>query len=152
MLERIMQIDADRFQAEVLDADAAIVDFYSTECPPCENLAGKFGPLSELYGEDVKFVKIFRQGNRDLAKALDVSGSPTLLFFSKGMAVGQRLTGGIRRGDIMRNLDALLPPGRSTEIRKKIIPKTTKTDVVVLGGGPAGLTATQPVEAVPYIT
>jgi thioredoxin reductase (NADPH) len=141
MSERIIEIEADRFETEVLGAELAVVDFYSTECPPCENLATKFEPLSEIYGEDVKFVKIFRQGNRELARSLDVGGSPTLLFFSKGKAAGERLTGGIRRSDIMRNLDALLSPGRARELRAKIAPAETKTDVAILGGGPAGLTA-----------
>ena len=44
-----------------------VVDFYSTECPPCEALAPKYEALAELYGDDVKFVKIFRQSNRELA-------------------------------------------------------------------------------------
>ena len=141
MPERIIEIGADRFERETLNADVAVVDFYSTECPPCENLATKFEPLSEIYGDDVKFVKIFRQENRGLAESLDVSGSPTLLFFRKGQVVGQKLTGGIRRSDIMKNLDALLSPERAKELRDKIRPKETRTDVVILGGGPAGLTA-----------
>jgi thioredoxin reductase (NADPH) len=137
----IAEIGANQFREQVLAEDCAIVDFYSTECPPCENLATKFEPLSELYGQKVKFIKIFRQENRDLAKSLDVTGSPTLLFFKGGKRVGDKLSGAITRSSIIKNLDAMLPPEEVRKIRSKILPKTTETEVLVLGGGPAGLTA-----------
>jgi len=141
MSEHVMEINADRFDEVVLGSTLAVVDFYSTECPPCEDLATKFEPLSRIYGEDVRFVKIFRQGNRELAKELDVSGSPTLLFFKDGKRVGPKLAGGIRRSEIMKNLDEHLIPSRVKELHGRIETKETETDVVILGGGPAGLTA-----------
>lgn len=113
MSENIIEINADRFDEVVLGSTLAIVDFYSSECPPCE----------------------------DLAKNLDVSGSPTLLFFKDRKRVGPKLAGGIRRSEIMKNLDEHLSPERVKEQHGKIEPKNTVTDVVILGGGPAGLTA-----------
>jgi thioredoxin reductase (NADPH) len=141
MAGKIKEINADQFQTEVLDKKLAVVDFYSTECPPCEALASKYETLSEIYGDDIAFVKIFRQGNRELSQELDVTGSPTLLFYKDGKQVGDKLSGGILRSDIMRNLDTLLPEEKVKEIHSKIKPIETETDVVVLGGGPAGLTA-----------
>ena len=61
------EINASDFQKEVLEGGRVVVDFYSTECPPCEALAPKFEAMAELYGEKIKFLKIFRQGNRELA-------------------------------------------------------------------------------------
>jgi len=141
MAEKIKEITASDYQKEVLDKDVAVVDFYSTECPPCEALAPKFEGLSELYGDDVPFVKVFRQGNRGLAESLDVTGSPTVLFYHKGTLVGDRLTGGIRRADLMKNLAMLIPEERAAKIQASVKPVVTETDVVILGGGPAGLTA-----------
>lgn len=141
MSEKIMEIETAQFKQEVLGARLAVVDFYSTECPPCEDLATKFEPLSQIYGNDVKFIKIYRQGNRDLAKSLDVSGSPTLLFFKDGQQVGPKLSGGIRRSAIMDTLDAHLPAERVQLLHQEIRPRETITDVAILGGGPAGLTA-----------
>ena len=46
------------FEQEVLKGGKIAIDFYSTECPPCEALAPKFEELSELYGEEIKFFKI----------------------------------------------------------------------------------------------
>lgn len=141
MTEFVKEITAADFQKEVLDAPRAIVDFYSTECPPCEALASKYDALSEIYGEYVPFIKIFRQGNRELATELDVTGSPTVLFYEKGKIVGEKLTGGVKRSDLMKNIEALLSEKEIESARKKIVPVETETDVVILGGGPAGLTA-----------
>ena len=107
MHEQIRYISTVDFEKEVLQAKAVVLDFYSTECPPCEALAKKFEPLSEIYAKEVTFLKIFRQENRDLAQKLAVSSSPTLLFFQNGKQVGERLTGGIRRSEIVRNLELL---------------------------------------------
>ena len=81
------EINAADFQQEVLSDTKVVVDFYSTECPPCEALAPKFDAMAELYGKKIKFVKIFRQGNRELATELGVSSSPTLLFFENGKQI-----------------------------------------------------------------
>jgi len=105
MAGKIKEISAQDFKSEVLEAKCAVVDFYSTECPPCEALASKYESLSLIYGDDGKFIKIFRQGNRALAEELEVSGSPTVLFYQQGKLMDQRLAGGIRRADLMKNLD-----------------------------------------------
>ncbi len=135
------EINSSEFEKEVLQSGIVILDFYSTECPPCEALASKFEDLSHLYGEDIKFLKIFRQGNRELADKLGVKSSPTLLFFSNGKEVASRLTGGIKRSEIIRNLDSMLPAERVKEIKSRIKPSVSEFDVIILGGGPGGLTA-----------
>lgn len=135
------EISAEEFAGEVLQGGKVVLDFYSTECPPCEALATKFHDLSELYGHDVKFIKIFRQGNRQLAEQLGVKSSPTLLFFENGKETGERLTGGIKRTDIIRNLEKMITAERVSEIRKMIKPSISEYDVIVLGAGPGGLTA-----------
>ena len=141
MAGKIREISQKEYQQTVLQDDRAVLDFYSTECPPCEALAAKYGPLSELYGDDIQFYKIFRQENRELAEKLGVTGSPTVLFYENGNVTGDKLTGAVRRSELMNNLDALLTEERAAAVRNSIQPVTTKTDVIILGGGPAGLTA-----------
>jgi thioredoxin reductase (NADPH) len=135
------EINSSEFEREVLQSGKVILDFYSTECPPCEALASKFEELSLLYGKDIKFLKIFRQQNRDLAEKLFVKSSPSLLFFNNGKEVADRLTGGIKRSDIIHNLDSMLPAGRVTQIKSLIKPTVSEYDVIILGAGPGGLTA-----------
>jgi len=141
MSEKVFYINANQYQKEVLEGGRVVLDFYSTECPPCEALATKFESLSNIYGDDIKFIKIFRQENRELAETLEVRSSPTLIFFNNGQIVGDRLQGGIRRSDIVKNLDAMLKPERVQELKKRIHPVTTSCDLLILGAGPAGLTA-----------
>ena len=92
MNKHILHIDADAFPETVLNSDKpVIVDFYSDECPPCEVLAPIFDKMADKYGAHIKFVKIFRQANKEFAKSIQVTGSPTVLFYHKGQEIGSRL-------------------------------------------------------------
>lgn len=135
------EITANEFENEVLNGGKVVVDFYSSECPPCEALAPKFESLQALYGTDIKFLKVFRQKNRSLADQLEVKSSPTLLFFDNGKEFGSRLTGGIKRSDIIHQLDGMLPAERVKVIKSKIKPFSSEFDVIIIGAGPGGLTA-----------
>lgn len=135
------EIESADFESQVLQAGKVVLDFYSTECPPCEALAPKFDSLAEIYGKDIKFMKVYRQKNRDLSEKLGVFGSPTLIFFDGGKETGIRLTGGIKRSDIMFNLNAMLAPERVTELKSNLKPFTSEYDVAIIGSGPGGLTA-----------
>lgn len=140
--EKIREITANEYEQEVIKSDRpVVVDFYSTECAPCEAVAPKFEGLAELYGDHVKFLKMFRQGNRELSEQLNVRSSPTLMFFKGGQEVDERLIGAIRRSAIASSLDKLV----SADVRRRVTATqrvtTTEVDLLILGGGPAGLTA-----------
>lgn len=135
------EINANEFEQEVLNGGKVVLDFYSTECPPCEALAPKFEGLSNLYGKDIKFVKIFRQQNRELAEKLGVKSSPTLLFFDQGKELANRFSGGVKRSDIIQTLDSMLPDDRVKEIKAQLKPAVSEYDVIILGAGPGGLTS-----------
>ncbi|MEI8271618.1 MAG: FAD-dependent oxidoreductase [Paludibacter sp.] len=135
------EINAVDFEKEVLNGGKVVIDFYSTECAPCEALAPKFDAMAELYGEKIKFLKIFRQGNRELATELGVSSSPTLLFFENGKQVSGSINGGIKKSEIRERLDAMLTSEEITAIKANQKPIVSEYDVAILGGGPAGLTA-----------
>jgi thioredoxin reductase (NADPH) len=135
------EINAVDFEKEVLNGGKVVVDFYSTECPPCEALAPKFDAMAELYGEKIKFVKVYRQGNRELATELGVSSSPTLLFFENGKQVIDSISGGIKKSEIIERLDSMLTSEEITAIKANQKPIVSEYDVAILGGGPAGLTA-----------
>jgi thioredoxin reductase (NADPH) len=141
MSDLAREITAAQFSEVLASKKPVVVDFYSNECPPCEALAPKFEAAAAQYGHDVEFVKVFRQQNRELANELGVKGSPTLVFFDQGKEVGQRLTGGVKRSALTRELDALLPPARAQELHAQARPVETQADVVILGAGPAGITA-----------
>ncbi len=135
------EITSSEFDQEVLAGGKVVLDFYSTECPPCEAVAPKFEGLAALYGKDISFVKMFRQQNKPLAERLGVRSSPTLLFFDNGVQSPVTLTGGIKRSDIIHQLDNMLSKERVQEIKKEIKPTVSEFDVLILGAGPGGLTA-----------
>lgn len=135
------EISSADFEKEVVNGGKVVIDFYSTECPPCEALAPKFEAVSKHFDEEVKFFKIFRQENRDLAEKLGVNGSPTVLYFEDGKEVGVRLSGGIRRYELFEGMKALVGKDKVDNIKKNIKPETSNYDVAILGGGPGGLTA-----------
>ncbi|HON52700.1 MAG TPA: FAD-dependent oxidoreductase [Bacteroidales bacterium] len=135
------EITAAEFDQLVLQGNKVVVDFYSTECPPCEALAPKFENMAELYGEHITFVKVYRQGNRELAEQLGVKSSPTVLFFDKGKQVADMISGGIKKSELVERLDAMLPQETVANIKSKITKHTTYCDALIIGGGPAGLAA-----------
>ena len=135
------EITANEFDQEVLKGEKVVVDFYSTECPPCEALFPKYEAVAELYGHKIKFLKIYRQGNRELATQLGVSSSPTLLFFENGKQILDTISGGIKKSEITARLNQMLTENEIAEIQKKQQRSVSEYDVAILGGGPAGLTA-----------
>lgn len=135
------EINTSEFEREVLMGDKVVLDFFSTECPPCEALASKFEYLAGIYGDDIKFLKMYRQGNRELAEKLGVKSSPTLLFFENGKEVAGRLSGGVKKSEIISRLDNMLSKDRMQQLKAKIKPSVSEYDVIILGAGPGGLTA-----------
>jgi thiol-disulfide isomerase/thioredoxin len=108
--EHVKEIGQQDYEREVLAASGPVVlDFFSTECPPCEALAPKYSAVAEAFAGRARFLKIFRQGNRELAVRLGVTGSPTVLFFRDGKEVGQRMTGeDIKRTALKAQVEAML--------------------------------------------
>ncbi|HBH47087.1 MAG TPA: thioredoxin-disulfide reductase, partial [Bacteroidales bacterium] len=136
------EITSAEFEKEVLHGGKVALDFYSDECPPCEALAPKFDSVANLFEkEGVKFIKIFRQKNRDLAEKLGVKGSPTVLFFEDGKEVGVRLAGGIKRQELFEGMKFLVGKEKVDQVKSSIKPEVSEYDVAILGGGPGGLTA-----------
>lgn len=141
MSHAVREITAAEFPAVLASKKPVVVDFYSSECPPCEALAPKYEAVAGLFHEDVEFVKIFRQQNRELATELGVKGSPTVLFFKDGHEVGKRLTSAIKRSELLHGLEELEPKARFEEIVSHAQQTETDADVLILGAGPAGVTA-----------
>ena len=124
----------------IADESFVVVDFYSEECPPCEKLAPIFERLARQYSS-IAFVKVFRQRFRELAMSYSVSGSPTLLFFYRGVLQQDRLSGDIGELTFKAKLDAMLL--KENLSRKPSLPRRIidKRDLCIIGTGPAGLGA-----------
>ncbi|MDH4201073.1 MAG: thioredoxin-disulfide reductase [Spirochaetia bacterium] len=142
MANYLKEISSDQFESEVLASNTPVVlDFYSTECPPCEALAPKLESVAEKFSSEIKFLKIFRQQNKELARSLDVSSSPTLLFYSGGKESAARLSGGIQKKNIYNHISGLLPADTFNRLNTPVRKIYREADVIIIGAGPAGLTA-----------
>lgn len=135
MSDKILYLSAEQFEYELNHNKGLLVlDFFSEDCPPCAQLAPIYERMAEKFPQ-VTFVKMMRQTYRPLAERLGVKGSPTVLFFQNGKEVGERLTGYIAKSQMRIALESLLGI-EPEQIEKEVI----EADVLVLGGGPAGLT------------
>lgn len=137
MGHKIQYMNAEEFEMMLNTSDAPVIlDFFSDDCPPCDVLAPIFEKMAEKYGDHIRFVKIIRQENRELALKYGVTGSPTVLFFRDGKETGSRLSGFMTKPQVRQAIEeilgSVLPPATMERV---------ECDLLILGGGPAGLTA-----------
>ena len=84
-----------------------LVDFYSSTCGPCQELAPVLERLAARYGGRVLVGKVNAPENMGLSLRFGIRGVPVLLFFRNGEMV-QRLMGAQPAEEIVRILDGLL--------------------------------------------
>ena len=136
-MAEVLHINADEFESVVLKSEKPVIlDFYSDECPPCEVLAPIFVKMNEKYGDHIQFVKMHRQANREFAKSINVTSSPTLMFFHHGVEVGHRLMGYMNKPQVRKSIEEILG-----DVIPPVPMQDVNCDVIILGAGPAGLSA-----------
>ncbi len=80
-------INDSSFEQEVINSEKPVlVDFYADWCAPCRMLSPI---IDELSGEidNVKFVKMNIDANRQTPSQFGIMSIPTLIFFKGGKAV-----------------------------------------------------------------
>jgi thioredoxin reductase (NADPH) len=137
MNDKVVQTDNENFENDVIkNSMPTAVYFYSEDCAPCMAFSPIFDRLADKYNGHMKFIKIFRQHNRQLAEKYNVKSSPTVLFFKDGQEVCSRLTGYITGPEFRNVVDGVIQGVCITREKEKVY-----CDVLILGGGPAGLSA-----------
>jgi thioredoxin-like negative regulator of GroEL len=115
----VKEIAEKDWETEVAGAALPVVlDFYAADSKACETLAPRFAAVAEKFTGKVRFLKVLRQANAQLATKLGVTSSPTLVFFREGKEAGERLSGeDIKRTELKARVEALLgiaPPVAAT--------------------------------------
>lgn len=137
MIKQVILSDSKRFEEDVLKSSLpVVVNFYSEDCNTCNAFAPIFERMAEKYSDQMKFVSIFRQQNRALAEQYHIKSSPTLLFFKEGEEFCSRLNGAIGMSEIKQAINNVIGGFCSYKERQKVY-----CDVLIIGGGPAGLSA-----------
>lgn len=134
---KVSYVNSQEFSQAVLESPMpVVVYFYSEDCPVCMYFTPVFNRIAEIYGDKFKFVRVFRQENRQLAESYNIKRSPTVLFFKNGEEVCSRLNGYISAADLRNSLNTIQEEKCPEAKREKVY-----CDVLILGAGAAGLSA-----------
>ncbi len=108
----VKEIAEKDYETEVVGAPLPVVlDFYGTDSKACEALAPRYAAVAEKFAGKVRFLKVLRQANAELAAKLGVTASPTLVFIRGGKETGERLSGeDIKRTALKAGVEAMLAP------------------------------------------
>ncbi len=107
----VKEIAEKDYETEVVGAALPVVlDFHGgKESKACEELAPRFAAVAEKFAGKVRFLKVLRAANAELASKLGVTASPTLVFLQGGKEKGERLSGeDIKRTALKARVEAML--------------------------------------------
>jgi len=106
----VQEIAEKDYATEVAGAALPVVlDFYAKDSKACETLAPRFAAVAEKFAGKVRFLKVLRVGNDQLAAKFGITASPTLVFLQGGNEKGERLTGqDIKRTELKARVEAML--------------------------------------------
>ena len=81
-----------QFAADVLKSDIpVVVDFWAEWCGPCKAIGPALEEIADELGDRVKIVKLNIDENASTPQQYKVRGIPTLLIFSKGEVVSEKV-------------------------------------------------------------
>jgi len=122
MNDAIVKSTMENFDKDVLKSDIPVaVLFYTESCPVCDAFMPIFERTAQKYGKYMKFVKIYRQQNRQLVEDLKIKSSPTVLFYKEGNEVCTRLNGYISNAEFVEAIERVIGDVCKGEKRKRYI-------------------------------
>ena len=108
MIKKLMDINAESFTTEVLDAaGVVVVEFYTQTCKFCKRFEPVMEAAADRYEGSVKFCRINAAEARDIAMRFDVFGVPTTIIFRGGEVV-ERISGFVPEDELTRKIDGVL--------------------------------------------
>jgi thioredoxin reductase (NADPH) len=136
-MQNYKETNEDRFETDVVSNKLPVlIYFYSEDCPQCLTFTPVFERMSEKYKGFMDFIKVNREKNRDLANKLKVKSNLTVLFYKDKYEVCSRLSGYVTGPEVKNSIETVIEGYCPRKPKEKV-----NTDVLILGGGPAGLTA-----------
>jgi len=96
------------FDSIVLDSNKDVfVEFYAPWCGHCKRLAPIWEKLASIYKYEtgVAIASVDADAHKDLGSRYDVSGFPTLIYFSKDNKKGEKYNGGRELADFIEHIN-----------------------------------------------
>lgn len=84
------QLNAQNFKSTLQENTWALVDFYTTWCPPCKLLKPVLEELSKEM-TNLNFYTLDIEEAEDIAEDYEIQSVPTLILFKNGNQVGKKL-------------------------------------------------------------
>ncbi|AGC69398.1 thioredoxin-disulfide reductase [Thermoclostridium stercorarium subsp. stercorarium DSM 8532] len=132
-----MEITEKEFETAVLSCNLpAAAIFYSDGCPAISSVMPVFENISAMFSDKMRFVKVNKDANPGLARKYNAEHGSTIVFFRDGKNFGKTISGYTDETELKRAIEDVLSNKCEYLERDK-----TSCDVLILGGGPAGLTA-----------
>jgi thioredoxin 1 len=113
MSENVREFTTGNWDQEVLGSDEPVlVDFWAEWCPPCRAIAPTIESVAGEFAGRVKVGKLDVDNNNEVAGKYGIRSIPTLLVFSKGQVVEQRV-GALGKEDLVKLLDGQLASAKT---------------------------------------
>ena len=131
----ILYPTAAEFKQMLADKKTFLADFFATWCGPCKMLAYVLDDIEASIGDKIDIVKIDIDKEPELTAEMDVNIIPGLFFIKDGEIVS-RYTGFLPKERLLPRMEKLIGNEPPVEL-----PPEKQYDLIIIGGGAAGLTA-----------
>lgn len=131
----ILYPTATEFRKMLADKKTFLADFFATWCGPCKMLSYVLDDIEKEMGKKIDIVKIDIDKEPELTEEMDITIIPGLFFIKNG-EIASRYTGFLPLERLQPRLEKLL--GNEPPIEPA---PAADYDVIIIGGGAAGLTA-----------
>ena len=108
MNENIIHTSDANFQDDVINSDTPVlVDYWAEWCGPCKMIAPVLEEIAVDYEGKLKICKMDVDANTETAPKYGIRGIPTLILFSNGDKVGEKV-GALSKSQLAAFIDSAM--------------------------------------------